>query len=78
MLKKSLSKKERIILKIYINYILKKKYFKILKKNILHMVYSKSKVVYKNKLILENILDNKYLSNYNKNIINDFNLYSIH
>ena len=77
MLKKSLSKKERIILKIYINYILKKKYFKILKKNILYMLYSKSKVVYKNKLILEKILDNKYLSNYNKNITNDFNLYSI-
>jgi len=76
MLKRKLNKKDRIILKMYVNYILKKIYFRTLKKTMLYNTFSKKKILFTNKLILETILNKKYFNE--TNIQKTFNIYTIH
>ena len=76
MLTRKLNKKDKIILKMYVNYILKKIYFKTFKKNVLYKINSKNKLVFTKKFILETIITNKYTHiHYMKKM---FNIYSIH
>jgi len=75
MLKRKLNKKDKIILKMYVNYILKKKYFKTFKKNMLYKIYSKNKHVFINKFVLETILTKKYV--HIPHMKKMFNTYSI-
>jgi|TARA_B110001450_G_C17488660_1_gene427349 hypothetical protein len=74
MLTRKFNKKEKIILKMYVNYILKKKIFKKIKKSVLYRVYSKKNIVLTNKLLLETILNKKY---FNNDIRQTFKSYSI-
>ena len=76
MLTRKLNKKDKIILKMYVNYILKKKYFKTFKKNILYKLYSKNKLVFTNKFVLETILTKKYM--HIPHMKKMFTIYSIH
>ena len=76
MLKRKFNKKEKIILKMYVQYILKKKYFRTLRKNVLFRIYSKKNSMFTNKLLLETILNRKYFND--TNIQSSFCLYSIY
>lgn len=63
MLKRKFNKKEKIILKIYIHYILKKKIFNSFKKNSIYRLHTSKKILFTNKYLLETILNKKYVDN---------------
>ena len=75
MLKRKFNKKEKIILKVYIHYILKKKIFNSFKKNHIYRLHSTKKHLFTNKYVLETILNKKFFNN--NTISKSYHIYSM-